>query len=133
MNLDQQTHEGGHDSKPLFNWILVRFLLVATYFLASACKVLYAAQQQHRLATTGPYKRVRHPRYMGFILIMTGLLFQWPTLLTLAMYPILVVTYVYLALREEREARVEFGDAYKRYAANTPGYFPSFAVHAHAA
>ena len=32
--------------------------------------------------------------------------------------------YVRLALREEREARAEFGDAYIRYAARTPAFFP---------
>ena len=100
--------------------------------LAAAWKVLYAAQKLHRLATTGPYARVRHPQYVGFVLIMTGFLFQWPTLVTLAMYPILVFMYIYLARREEREARAEFGDAYSRYAANTPGYFPTFAVRTHA-
>ncbi len=32
-----------------------------------------------------------HPQYDGFILIMLGFLLQWPTLLTLLMFPILVV------------------------------------------
>jgi protein-S-isoprenylcysteine O-methyltransferase Ste14 len=37
--------------------------------LAAAWRVLYAAQQTHQLATTGPYAYVRHPQYDGFILI----------------------------------------------------------------
>jgi protein-S-isoprenylcysteine O-methyltransferase Ste14 len=37
---------------------------------------------------------VRHPQYVGFILVMFGFLFQWPTLLTLAMFPVLVFMYV---------------------------------------
>ena len=57
---------------------------------------------------------------------MTGFLFQWPTLITLAMYPILVFMYVHLARRKERDARTEFGDAYTRYKANTPAFFPWF-------
>ena len=36
---------------------------------------------------TGPYAYVRHPQYDGFILIMFGFLFQWPTLITLIMFP----------------------------------------------
>ena len=92
--------------------------------LAAAWKVLYAAQQAHRLATTGPYAHVRHPQYVGFILIMLGFLLQWPTLLTLAMFPILVWMYVRLARREEREVRAEFGEAYARYAAATPAFIP---------
>ena len=49
---------------------------------------------------------------------------QWPTLLTLLMFPVLVVMYVRLARLEEREAAAEFGDAYARYRASTPAFFP---------
>jgi len=69
---------------------------------------------------------VRHPQYAAFILVMTGFLFQWPTLVTLAMFPILVFMYVHLARCEERVSRTEFGDAYTRYEANTPACFPRF-------
>jgi len=72
----------------------------------------------------GPYAYLRHPQYAGFVLIMVGFLLQWPTLLTLVMFPILVVIYVRLARREEREVRKEFGETYARYAANTPAFFP---------
>lgn len=69
---------------------------------------------------------MRHPQYAAFILVMTGFLFQWPTLVTLAMFLILVFIYVHLARREERDARTEFGDTYTRYEANTPACFPRF-------
>jgi protein-S-isoprenylcysteine O-methyltransferase Ste14 len=141
--VDWLSHDSGHLLETMFGWKtnphfgpfhIVSSILIGGGFwlLASAWKVLYAAQQQHRPATTGPYARVRHPQYMGFILIMTGFLFQWPTLVTLAMYPILVFMYVYLARREERDARSEFGEAYVQYAAHTPGYFPRFGSTAHA-
>lgn len=55
---------------------------------------------------------------------MLGFLLQWPTLLTLVMFPVLVVMYVRLAKREEREVRAEFGDEYERYAAETPAFLP---------
>jgi protein-S-isoprenylcysteine O-methyltransferase Ste14 len=61
---------------------------------------------------------------VGFIVIMTGFLLQWPTLVTLVMFPILVAMYVRLARREEREALVQFGEAYARYAAVTPAFVP---------
>ena len=102
------------------------------WLLASAWKVLYAAQRTHTLASTGAYARVRHPQYIGFITIMTGFLLQWPTLVTLVMFPILVVMYVRLARREERDVRAEFGEAYAHYEANTPAFFPRFAVRHHA-
>jgi protein-S-isoprenylcysteine O-methyltransferase Ste14 len=92
--------------------------------LALAWPVLHRAQREHRLASTGPYGYVRHPQYAGFVLVMAGFLLQWPTLITLAMFPILVVMYVRLARREERDAAAEFGDEYRAYAAITPRFIP---------
>ncbi len=141
--IDWLSHDAGHFLESIFGWeanphfgpfhIISNILIIAGFWLlASAWKVLYAAQREHRLATTGAYARMRHPQYVGFILIMTGFLFQWPTLVTLVMFPILVYMYVHLARHEERDARTEFGDAYTRYAANTPAFFPTFGVKAHA-
>jgi protein-S-isoprenylcysteine O-methyltransferase Ste14 len=92
--------------------------------LSSAWNVLYQAQRQHALAVAGAYARVRHPQYIAFIAIMFGFLLQWPTLLTLLMFPVLVAMYVHLAHAEEAEARLAFGASYDRYAAAVPAWFP---------
>ena len=55
---------------------------------------------------------------------MLGFLLQWPTLLTLLMFPVLMVMYVRLAKAEEREAFTTFGEAYRSYAARTPAWIP---------
>ena len=55
---------------------------------------------------------------------MFGFLLQWPTLLTLAMFPVLVIMYVKLARNEEREALASFGDDYRGYMAAVPGFIP---------
>ena len=105
--------------------ILSSIVMVAGFILLSkSWKVLYAAQRTHQLATSGPYAHVRHPQYGGFILIMFGFLLQWPTLLTVLMFPVLVTMYVLLAQREERDALAEFGEPYRRYMARTPGFVP---------
>lgn len=96
--------------------------------IGAAWKVLYQAQRAQQIATTGPYTHIRHPQYVGFILIMVGFLIEWPTLLTLIMFPILVAMYIRLARREEREETSAFGEAYTRYAANTPAFFPHFGL-----
>ena len=100
------------------------FILGGLILLVAAWQVLYKAQRSHTLAVTGPYGVIRHPQYVAFIVIMLGFLLQWPTILTLAMFPILVVMYVRLARHEEREAVAEFGERYIAYAARTPGFFP---------
>lgn len=100
--------------------------------IAAAWARLHRAQRVGALATTGPYAVIRHPQYLGFIAILLGFLLQWPTLLTLLMFPVLVVMYVRLARAEEREALATFGDAYRRYMATTPGWLPRFARRLHA-
>ena len=133
--VDFLAHDSGHLLEVMFGWRsnphLGPFHLLSAIFigggfilLASAWKVLYQAQRTRQLATTGPYARVRHPQYTGFILIMLGFLFQWPTLITLVMFPILVYMYVRLARREEREVAVEFGEEYFRYSKRTPAFLP---------
>jgi protein-S-isoprenylcysteine O-methyltransferase Ste14 len=92
--------------------------------IAAAWDRLHRAQQADTLATTGPYAVIRHPQYLGFITILFGFLLQWPTLLTLLMFPVLVVMYVRLARAEEREALATFGQTYRRYMATTPGWLP---------
>jgi protein-S-isoprenylcysteine O-methyltransferase Ste14 len=67
---------------------------------------------------------VRHPQYIGFIVIMVGFLLQWPTILTLAMFPVLVFMYWRLAKAEEREAIASFGDAYRDYMKRVPAFLP---------
>lgn len=129
------SHEAGHLWHTVLGWqgnphfdplhILSNLLIAGGFImLASAWRVLYEAQRCYTLATTGLYAYMRHPQYAGFILIMLGFLLQWPTLLTLIMFPILVTMYVRLARLEEREALTEFGAAYTRYAATTPAFFP---------
>ncbi len=76
------------------------------------------------LVADGPYRHVRHPQYLGLILVTIGMLVQWPTILTLAMWPVLAVVYYRLALREERELEARFGEVYRQYRARTPPFFP---------
>ena len=86
---------------------------------------------KHQPATTGVYAYMRHPQYVGFIAIMFGFLLQWPTILTLVMFPLLVWMYVRLAHAEEHEALREFGRAYEHYAAVTPRWIPHVLGHHH--
>lgn len=115
--------EGDPHADPMH--ILSNLLIFGGFFmLASAWKVLHRAQQQHALATSGLYARIRHPQYDAFIIIMTGFLLQWPTILTLLMYPILVWMYIRLARQEERSAIEEFGEEYRQYMAQVPAFIP---------
>lgn len=134
-SIDLLSHDSGHLWSTLFGWqgdphfspfhLLSYILIGGGFFLIStAWEVLYKAQREHRLATDGPYARLRHPQYVGFVVIMLGFLLQWPTLITLLMFPVLIAMYIRLARREEAEAIAEFGDAYSVYKKTVPAFFP---------
>lgn len=89
-----------------------------------AWRALRAAQRAGRIAAHGPYALVRHPQYAGFMFILVGLLLQWPTILTLAMFPVLVWMYLRLARREEKDMQAQFGDVYVRAVAGKPRFVP---------
>jgi protein-S-isoprenylcysteine O-methyltransferase Ste14 len=133
--IDFMSHDAGHLLEVMFGWKASPhfgpfhiassiFIFGGFWLLAAAWGVLYRAQREHRLATSGIYARMRHPQYVAFVLIMFGFLLQWPTLVTLAMYPILLVMYARLAKREERDMLAQFGDEYRGYMAAVPAFIP---------
>lgn len=134
-NLDLLSHDTGHlwstllgqKGDPHFGPLhIASYVLLGLgfYLLSSAWHVLYHAQRSHTLATTGAYARIRHPQYVAFVLILLGFLLQWPTLLTLLMFPILLLMYGRLAITEEAQMRVQFGAAFEHYAQRTPRFIP---------
>lgn len=135
--IDWLSHDAGHLLEMMFGWKtnphfgpfhIASFVFIGGGFLliSSGWKALHAAQQLHRLVTTGLYSIMRHPQYTGFIAVMFGFLLQWPTLLTLIMFPVLVVMYVRLARHEEQDALREFGEEYRRYMTDVPAFIPKF-------
>ncbi|HJV02893.1 MAG TPA: isoprenylcysteine carboxylmethyltransferase family protein [Burkholderiaceae bacterium] len=142
--IDFLSHDAGHLLEVMFGWrvnphlgpfhIASNVLIFAGFLLLSASwRVLYGAQRAHVLAKSGPYARIRHPQYVAFVIIMFGFLLQWPTLITLVMFPILVLVYVRLAHTEEQWALHEYGDEYRRYRERTPAFIPRFGAAARSA
>ena len=86
---------------------------------------LYRARQNNQLVTTGLYRFVRHPQYTGLFLGLFGEgIIHWPTLFSVAIFPIIVLAYYLLARSEERKVLEQFGDEYRTYQARVPMFIP---------
>jgi protein-S-isoprenylcysteine O-methyltransferase Ste14 len=131
------THSGGHLWNDLIGWkgdphmspfhfASYIFMIGGFWAISSAWRVLWAAARTETLATTGPYARLRHPQYLGFMAVMIGFLLQWPTIPTLVIFPVLVMMYRRLAIAEEREVQAHFGAEWDAYASVTRRFIPRF-------
>ncbi len=130
--IDPFTHTNGHlwvalAGGSMYVWGLVMLvswgvIIAGLVIMGKAWKQIHKANGN--LVTSGLYARVRHHQYSGLFLIMMGLLIQWPTIITAAMWPILMLMYYRLAHREDREMENRFGDQYVTYRQQVPMFWP---------
>ena len=111
-------------------WVVIMLLSWAAMvgglvIMGKAWKQIHKANGE--LVTSGLYGRVRHPQYSGLFLITVGMLIQWPTIITAAMWPILTLMYYRLARKEEKEMESRFGDKYVAYRQQVPMFLPRLA------
>lgn len=75
-------------------------------------------QRSSALVTNGAYRICRHPMYLGFVLILSGIAILTGTLSPFLVVPAFVVLIKVLFIREEeRMTAEEFGDAWLGYTA----------------
>lgn len=98
-------------------------MAIGGYLVIRGWQVIYRGGE--RIVTEDLYQYIRHPQYLGIFLITIGMLVQWPTLLTIVMWPVLMIAYYRLARREERVMESLYGEQYYQYRAQTPMFFPS--------
>lgn len=105
-------------------FVAVAFMLILVGFILMAVGWYKIYNAKDKLVINGLYSRLRHPQYLGLILITLGLLIWWPTILTMIMWPILCVMYYLLARREEKKMINKFGDEYSEYKQRVNMFIP---------
>jgi protein-S-isoprenylcysteine O-methyltransferase Ste14 len=91
-------------------------------------KEIHKARKQDTLMVKGIYKYLRHPQYVGFLLITLGLNVMWLTIITLVMWPILAVLYWRLAKMEDKDMEEKFGEEFLEYKRKVPGFIPRLRI-----
>lgn len=133
----------GYKSVPTFEFLLSGllgtdlFYTVFKYFIFPATAIIMVVgmllivfgwkkihESKGQLVTTGIYGRVRHPQYLGFLLLTLGMNLEWTTIFTLLLWPVLVFVYYRLAKTEEKESENRFGDEYREYKRAVPMFIP---------
>lgn len=100
-------------------------LFVGIGLFIQGWRELYRARQQNRLATDGLYAYIRHPQYTGLFIGLFGEgVVHWPTVFSLTVFPAIVIAYVLLARREEKQVLEQFGESYRDYQSHVPMFFP---------
>jgi len=114
----------------LFENIFMQFIFPASKVIMGIgmLLVIFGWKQIHdgkgQLVTTGLYAYVRHPQYIGFLLITLGMNVQFLTIITLALWPIVAIVYYKLAKTEEKDAEEQFGEEFLEYKRRVPGWIP---------
>ncbi len=98
-------------------------IFLGLYVIYQGWMLIYGSQGK-KLVTEGVYSYVRHPQYSGLFLVTVGFLLQWPSILTLIMWPILMWSYYRLSMKEEKDVEKQFGKAYLDYKKQVPAFIP---------
>lgn len=93
--------------------------------LGAAWSFVPKADRGTGLVTTGPYRLVRHPIYLGFALLVIGEAFafgSWPALMIVLF--VVVPTFAWRARAEEKLLSDTFGERYAVYRQRTKMIIP---------
>ena len=110
----------------IFHWFILPFssaiMIGGMLLIIAGWKKIHKAQDH--LVTTGIYRYMRHPQYLGFLLIASGMNIQWITIPTLLLWPALIVLYYRLAKEEDEKMEEKFGEEYRQYKDKVPMFMP---------
>ncbi|MFX1342322.1 MAG: methyltransferase family protein [Promethearchaeota archaeon] len=106
-----------------FNIFLGIPIIIAGVYLASRAHIVFETPEP-QVVDTGLYSRVRHPMYLGSILLYVGFWVTTLSLLTLIPLFAVIIGYNYLASAEERMLTEKFGDEYLEYKKRVSKWIP---------
>lgn len=134
VGLDVEWVEGGNLWAQIFGTqtahlvaMILGYMIVfaGATLVADGWRRIHRARREEKLVTEGVYSHMRHPQYTGLFLILFGEgIVHWPTIVSVAAFPVIVLAYTLLARKEERQMVEKFGDEYREYQRHVPMFIP---------
>jgi protein-S-isoprenylcysteine O-methyltransferase Ste14 len=111
---------------PLYQRITVLVLCVglALYLFRSGHVVVSGDTRSEKVVATGAFRYVRHPLYLGSLLLYFGFSFATGSLASFAMLVVMILFYDYIASYEEKLMVAKTGDDYTAYMNKTNKWLP---------
>ena len=112
--------------------LLIRLIILgvafaaAVYLFKSGHVVVSGDQRATEVVSTGAFRYVRHPLYLGSILIYFGMTVSTASLFCLALLVLIALFYNYIAGYEEKLLEVKLGQDYIAYKKKTGKWIPNF-------
>ncbi|MFX0197139.1 MAG: NnrU family protein [Candidatus Hodarchaeota archaeon] len=112
-------------------WLGITITIISIFFLIWVHRHLdrqwslaLEIQTDHKLITTGPYKWIRHPMYLGIFVYTIGLILISSDLLILLFFGFTIWVNYRRIPKEEQMMINEFGDEYREYMKYTGRFLP---------
>ena len=108
----------------------IRLVVLGLAFVTAVCLfisghvVVAHEERPTSVVSTGAFRYVRHPLYLGAILFYLGLTISTVPLFTLALLAVIFLFYNYIASYEERLLETRFGESYVSYKKGTGKWVP---------
>jgi len=103
-------------------------VLLSFYFESKASKALENSHKNpeeiKKLTTSGVYSKIRHPIYLGRILLNAGFLIIFPIIPMFFVSIAFIIIWYLIALYEERTLMKKFGKKYVSYKKKVPMFIP---------
>ncbi|MBN1265072.1 MAG: isoprenylcysteine carboxylmethyltransferase family protein [Anaerolineales bacterium] len=113
------------------NLLLIRIplgigiLFIAGYLAKSGLGIVFGqVRETPRVIREGVFKLVRHPIYLGAILLYPGLLAFSLSVLAAIIWAVIIVFYYYISRYEEKLLLEKFGSDYEEYIKEVPMFIP---------
>jgi protein-S-isoprenylcysteine O-methyltransferase Ste14 len=108
--------------------LIMALALGAAFFLFKSGHVVIShgnhGHLPHALVETGAFRYVRHPLYLGCLLVYCGLALATASLLSLSLLVVIIPFYNFLATYEENLLEDLFGKSYRTYQQKTGKWLP---------